>query len=163
MFRGMRRFKQLLTEEETYAIIDETTYGVLGVVGDDGYPYTVPVNHVRDGNVIYFHSAKAGHKNDAILNNPKVTFTFVDKDDIVSEEFTTYFRSAVVFGKASFVEDEAEKYNAFKLFCQKTCPDHMYRFEDVFSGHGKATVVIKVEIEKMTGKISLDLMNKMNK
>ena len=50
MFREMRRFKQLLSEEETYKIIDNTMYGVLGVIGDDGYPYTVSVNHVRDGN-----------------------------------------------------------------------------------------------------------------
>ena len=163
MFREMRRFKQLLSEEETYKIIDNTMYGVLGVIGDDGYPYTVSVNHVRDGNKIYFHSAKAGHKNDAILANPKVSFHFVDKDDIVEEEYTTYFRSANVFGTATFVEDEEEKVHAFRILCEKTCPEHMHKFEKAMAGSGKNAVVVRVDIEQMTGKESLDLMNSRKK
>ena len=71
---------------------------------------------MREGNKIYFHSAKAGHKNDAIKANPKVSFFFVDKDDIVCEEYTTYFRSAHIFGNATFVEDEEELYAVSKVF-----------------------------------------------
>ncbi len=155
----MRRFKQLLSEEETLKIIDDTTYGVLGLVGDDGYPYTTAVNHVREGNKIYFHSAKAGHKNDAIEKNPKVSFFFVDKDDIVGEEYTTFFRSAHVFGVANFVEDEEEKVHAFRILCEKLCPEHMHKFEKAMAGSGKNAVVVRVDIEQMTGKESLDLMN----
>lgn len=85
MFREMRRKKQKLAEEECRAIIERANSGVMGVIGDDGYPYTVPVNPFLMGNKLYFHSAKAGHKIDAIVKEPKVSFTFIDKDDVVSK------------------------------------------------------------------------------
>ena len=109
MFREMRRKKQKLAEEECRAIIERANSGVMGVIGDEGYPYTVPVNPFLMGNKLYFHSAKAGHKIDAIAKEPKVSFTFIDKDDVVSREFTTYFRSVQVFGKAHIVTDEEER------------------------------------------------------
>ena len=46
MFREMRRKKQLLSKEETIEILKVCTSGVLGVTGDDDYPYTVPVSYV---------------------------------------------------------------------------------------------------------------------
>lgn len=119
MFREMRRKKQKLAEEECRAIIERANSGVMGVIGDDGYPYTVPVNPFLMGNKLYFHSAKAGHKIDAIVKEPKVSFTFIDKDDVVSREFTTYFRSVQVFGKAHIVTDEEERQRAFRAFCER--------------------------------------------
>lgn len=163
MFREMRRCKQMLTQAEAYEIVDQATYGVLSLVSDDGYPYTVAVNHVRVDDKIYFHSAKEGHKIDAIAKNPKVSFSFVDQDDIVQAEYTTYFRSANVMGKASLVEDDTEKTQAFHALCQKTCPEYMHRFEEVMAGSGKNATVVKVQIEQITGKESLDLINSRNK
>ena len=46
MFRTMRRFKQQLPDAETEQILEEGKTGVLGVIGDDGYPYTVPLNYL---------------------------------------------------------------------------------------------------------------------
>lgn len=163
MFREMRRSRQMLTQAEAYEIVDRATYGVLGLVSDGEYPYTVAVNHVRVDDKIYFHSAKEGHKMDAIAKNPKVSFLFVDKDDIVQAEYTTYFRSANVMGKAHLVEDEAEKTQAFHALCQKTCPEYIHRFEEVMSGSGKNAVIVKVQIEQITGKESLGLINSRNK
>ena len=50
--------------------------GVLSVIGDDGYPYGVPINYVYDEkeNALYFHGAKEGHKIDAIKKSGKVCF-----------------------------------------------------------------------------------------
>ena len=76
MFREMRRKKQKLAEEECRAIIERANSGVMGVIGDDGYPYTVPVNPFLMGNKLYFHSAKAGHKIDAIVK--AVSYTHLD-------------------------------------------------------------------------------------
>ena len=59
MFREMRRKKQLLSKEkETIEILKSCTSGVLGVVGDDGYPYTVPVSYALKDDKIFIHSAK---------------------------------------------------------------------------------------------------------
>ena len=44
MFREMRRIKQLLSMEDTNAVMDRGTCGVMACLGDDDYPYAVPVN-----------------------------------------------------------------------------------------------------------------------
>lgn len=48
MFREMRRKKQLLPLEETIALIDNATCAIIGVIGDEGYPYTFPISHALD-------------------------------------------------------------------------------------------------------------------
>ena len=54
----MRRKKQLLPEAECQQILDDATSGVLSLLSDDGYPYGVPLSHVRKGDKLYFHCAK---------------------------------------------------------------------------------------------------------
>ncbi len=158
MFRKMRRFKQLLPEQETVNIITDTKTGVLGVIGDDGYPYTVPVNHVMVGDKIYFHSAKSGHKIESIKKCPKVSFSFIDKEDVISREYTTYFRSAQVFGKAYVVDDQEEKNMALRKLCEKFCSEDMDRFDEIMAKEASLAAVIRVDIEQMTGKEAIELV-----
>ncbi|MCD4712635.1 MAG: pyridoxamine 5'-phosphate oxidase family protein, partial [Clostridiales bacterium] len=99
MFREMRRNKQILSDVDTLAVMIRNTNGVLACHGDDDYPYAVPLSYVYFNDKIYFHSAKAGHKLDAILKDPKVSFAVIDEDTIVSQEYTSYFRSVIAFGK----------------------------------------------------------------
>ena len=73
MFRGMRRFKQQISNEECIRILKEQPRGVLSLIGDDGYPYGIPIDHwysEKDGK-IYFHGAREGHKIDAIRSCDK--------------------------------------------------------------------------------------------
>ena len=74
MFREMRRKRQQLSPEETEAVLDRCSSGTLAVLGDDGYPYAVPLSYVRHEGRIYFHCAKSGHKLDAIRACDKVCF-----------------------------------------------------------------------------------------
>ncbi|MDD4445890.1 MAG: pyridoxamine 5'-phosphate oxidase family protein, partial [Eubacteriales bacterium] len=113
MFREMRRIRQLMSAEETQKVLDRCTNGILACQGDDDYPYAVPLSYACANGKIYFHSAKTGHKVDAILKNPKVSFTVVDEDTIVSAEYTTYFRSVIAFGRARIAEDE-ERLEGFR-------------------------------------------------
>lgn len=82
------------------------TSGTLALHGDNGYPYAVPISYVYANGKIYFHSAVTGHKVDAILRDDKVSFCVVERDEIRPAEFTTYFRSVIVFGKARILTDE---------------------------------------------------------
>ncbi len=82
-FRKMRRFKQELNEKETLEILTNGKTGILGVIGDYGYPYTVPVNYVYENGKIYFHCAKAGHKLDAIRQCDKISLCVIEKDDVI--------------------------------------------------------------------------------
>lgn len=71
MFREMRRKRQLLSDEESEAILRKMPHGVLALHGDGGYPYAVPVSYVYADGKIYFHSALEGHKVDAIRQDAR--------------------------------------------------------------------------------------------
>ena len=108
MFREMKRKERQLSAELTEKILNKCTSGVLSVIGDDGYPYGVPVSYAYSDGKIFFHCAKEGHKVDAIKNKPKVSFTVIAQDDVIPEKYGTDFASVIAFGKASFVEDPEE-------------------------------------------------------
>ena len=68
MFREMLRKKQELSKEECIEILKKEKRGVLSVLGDEGYPYGMPINHYYDeeSGKLYFHGGKKGHKIDAM-------------------------------------------------------------------------------------------------
>ena len=123
MFRDMRRKKQLLPQDMTEEILRRGTSGVLALAGDGGYPYAVPISYVYDGEKLYFHCAKNGHKLDAIRREDKASFCVIAQDRIVPEEFTTYFRSVIAFGRIRVLEDETEKQSAIEQLALKYAPD----------------------------------------
>lgn len=158
MFREMRRKKQLLSEEESIAILEKATSGVLAVSGDEGYPYAVPLSYVYEDGKLYFHGAKSGHKLDAIMAEPKVSFCVIDQDNIIPEEYTTYFRSVIVFGKARIIEDEKELQNAIETLAIKYAPnDSAANREKAIKKEKKYMCMFVLEIEHMTGKEAIEL------
>lgn len=108
MFREMRRNKQLLSNNESVEILKNGTSGVLALLGDNEYPYAVPISYVYDNSKIYFHGAKSGHKIDAIRKCNKASFCVIAQDEIHPEKYTTYFKSVITFGKIRILEDENE-------------------------------------------------------
>ena len=108
MFRPMRRIKQQLSEEEALEVLTNAKRGVLSVIGDDGWPYGVYLNPHYENGKIYFHSARVGHKIDALRNDVRASFTIID-EGIKDEGGWAYtFKSVVVFGKVEFVENQNE-------------------------------------------------------
>ena len=122
MFREMRRKRQMLSEDDCKIILREGTSGVLALSGDDGYPYAVPLSYVYDGEKIFFHCAKSGHKLDAIRRNPKASFCVIGQDKVVPEEYTTYYRSVIAFGTVRILEDDREKYDSVQEIALKYAP-----------------------------------------
>ena len=108
-FRKMRRSRQQLTKSECDAILSKTTSGTLALLGDNGYPYAVPISYVYADGRLYFHSAQMGHKVDAIRRYDKASFCVIAADDVQPSEFTTYFRSVIAFGKIQIIESESER------------------------------------------------------
>lgn len=160
MFREMRRFKQLLPQSTTEEVLNRGTSGVLAVHGDEGYPYAVPVSYAyRDGK-IFFHCATAGHKYDAIKANPKVSFCVIDKDQIVEDEYTSYFRSVIAFGTAKILEDEDERWNAMYLIAEKYSPNHTHehRVERMNKEYNQNTCLVEITVEHVTGKEAIELV-----
>lgn len=157
MFREMRRNKQVLSAADTVAVLNRCTNGILACHGDEGYPYAVPVSFVFSEGKIYFHSAKSGHKVDAILQNPKVSFAVVDEDTIVSAEYTSYFRSAIAFGQARIVEGE-ERRAAFAALVEKYSGDQPTEAKQHEIARCDHALIIAIDIEHLTGKEAIELV-----
>ena len=105
MFREMRRAAQALPREECEEILKRRGEGVLAVAGDDGYPYAVPLNYVYADGKLIFHCAKVGHKTDAMKSCDKVSFCVIDAADVVPEEYSTAYRSVIVFGRVKILTE----------------------------------------------------------
>jgi nitroimidazol reductase NimA-like FMN-containing flavoprotein (pyridoxamine 5'-phosphate oxidase superfamily) len=159
MFREMRRKKQQLSEEETIEILKFHTAGVLGVTGDDGYPYTVPLSYVFKDGKLFFHCAREGHKLDGIQRNDKVSFCVIDADEVVQKTFTTHFRSVIVFGRARILTDDHERRSALTDLVEKFSPEFNAEGQKEIESGWKRVCVVEVRIEHMTGKEAIELVN----
>lgn len=155
----MRRKKQLLSDQESIDILKRETAGVLAVLGDDDYPYAVPLSYVYDHSKIYFHCAKMGHKIDAISQNSKASFCVVEQDQVIPEEYTTYFRSVIAFGKVRILEDENEIKQAIEKLAIKYYPkDSEENRNQVIAKEWKPLCMIEFSIEHLTGKEAIELV-----
>lgn len=155
MFRKMLKIKQLLSPEDTQAVLARCTGGTLACIGDDDYPYSVPLSFVYHNDKIYFHSAKIGHKMDAIKANPKVSFSVIDEDTIVSAEYTTYFRSVIAFGKAHMTDGE-ERIEGFKALVEKYSGDQPEeaKMKEILECTG--ALIVAIDVEHITGKEAIE-------
>lgn len=152
----MRRFKQKLSKEETIEILKTGKTGILGLIGDESYPYTVPINYVYENSKIYFHCAKSGHKIDAIKKCNKVSFCVIEKDDIVKEKLTTYFRSVIIFGKAKILKNDDEIFYSAQLLGLKYSDDKQAIDKEIKQAL-KALCCVEIVVEHMTGKEAIEL------
>ena len=159
MFREMRRKKQALPPEEAAEVLYRGTSGVLALSGDDGYPYAVPVSYVYDGEKLWFHGAKSGHKLDSIARCSKASFCVIDQDHVVPEEYTTYFRSVIAFGTIRVVTDEAQMREGAEKIALKYAPG------DTDEGRQKAIerewaplCILEMTVELLTGKAAAALL-----
>ncbi len=154
MFRPMRRFKQQMTEEECVTLLKEEKRGILSVIGDDGYPYGVPLNFYYDEGTeqIYFHCAKEGHKLDAIRACDKVCFTVMNQGWKDEDGWSYHPSSVIAFGRARIVEDEEEKISSARNFGNKYFPTKD-RTEEELAHSAVRMNMVAIRIEHMKGKL----------
>ena len=153
MFRNMIRAKQQLAPEECMEILKTEKRGVLSVLGDEGYPYGMPLNHYyneADGK-LYFHSGKQGHKLDALRANGKASFCVLDEGRRDAGDWALRFRSVIVFGRVEFVEDRGTVYEISAKLSRKFTDDEAY-IADELRRSGPATCMFALVPEHITGK-----------
>lgn len=159
MFPAMHRKKQLLSQEETAAVLARGSSGVLALAGEDGYPYAVPLSYVYDGGRLYFHCARSGHKLDAIRRCEKASFCVIDQDQIIPEEYTSYFRSVIAFGRVRILEDEGEKRAAIEKLALKYAPDSTVEDrKQVIQKEWEPLCMLEMELDHVTGKEAIELV-----
>lgn len=170
----MRRKDREMGIEFGLKVIDKAAYGILSMIDENDEPYGIPLSIVRDGDILYFHSAMDGKKVKIFEKNPKVNVAFVGETKIpenytkkeldemmkdeskaalfISSVFTTEFESTVVKGQVKPVEYEEEKIKAMKLICEKYTPTKMDYFNIAIKAGLKRTNVYKIEIEEIKAK-----------
>ena len=165
-FRPMRRKRQELPKEECEKILRNATAGVLSVLSDGGYPYGVPMSFVYAEGKLYFHSAVEGHKLDAIVKEDKCSFTIIDQDEIHPDEYTTYFRSVIAFGRIRRLESWEDILHGLQLLGGKYNPgDHVGLQHEIDKSiampsgipHTRVTVLC-MEIDHISGKEAIELV-----
>ena len=156
-FRPMRRHRQQLTDNDCIGILERATAGTLALLGDDGYPYAVPISFVYHEGCIYFHSAVAGHKVDAIRRNEKASFCVIDQDEVHGELYTTFFRSVIAFGRIRIIEDEEEKLAAVRLLGNRYNPDQDEALQKEMEKGLHRMLALCLKIEHLTGKEAIEL------
>lgn len=153
MFRELLRQNKKLSVEECIHILKTETRGVLSVLGDDDYPYGMPMNHwynEEDGN-IYFHCGKVGHRLDALKKHDKVSFCTYDKGYKNEGEWALNVKSVIVFGKIEIVDDMDSIVDITTKLSYKFTQDADYIREEI-EKYAKGTLLLKLVPENICGK-----------
>lgn len=154
MFRKMRRANQQLNPDLCMEILKNTTSGVLSLLGDEGYPYGVPLNHVVMDGRLYFHCAMEGHKADAIRGYDRASYCAIDADAVDAEALSTRFRSVIAFGRVRMVEDADLKRRVLMTVGERFAPGNMPKVLREIDEMLHRTGIIELTMEHITGKES---------
>ena len=154
---SMRRSKQELPYDECVTILDEGSWGVLSVHGDNGYPYGVPMNYVllddQEGSLsICMHSALTGHKMNAIKDDSRASFTVVGQSLIVPEEITDYYRSTIAFGTVRVENYPVLREQMLVALGNKYCTGLEELVHDDIRKSGPRCAVLVMDVEHLSGK-----------
>ena len=154
MFRELTRINKKLSHEECVELLKNETRGVLSVLGDDDYPYGMPMNHwynEEDGK-IYFHCGKVGHRLDALRKHNKVSFCVYDKGYRNEGEWAWNVKSVIAFGKVAIIEDMDMIADITTKLSYKFTNDKEY-IEKEIKQSGPNTLLLQLTPEHICGKL----------
>ena len=158
MFRPMRRFRQELPREECDEVLLNGMRGVMAFLGDDDYPYAVPLDYLYEPSErrLYFHGARAGHKVDALRAHEKASFCVMGEGVPVQGRYGLDVRSVICFGRLHEVEPGAATIEVVRALGLRYVP-RVYpsaaAVRDEVEEAGARTLCYYLDIEHMTGKL----------
>lgn len=154
MFREVTRRKQALSTVECIEILKAEKRGVLSVLGDEGYPYGMPMNHwyCEEDGKLYFHSGMKGHRSDAMKACDKASFCVYDAGYRREGEWALNIRSVIVFGRLQVVEDEAAALEFIRRLSAKFTDDTDYVEREIREAMDH-TLIFTLTPEHITGKL----------
>lgn len=151
--RPMRRKDRQIPEAEARALLEKAEYGVLASASAEGLPYATPLSYVFLEGKIYFHCARTGQKVENISAMPDVCFCVVGATQPVYDgSFSTFYESALAFGRACLVENTQEKTAALRALCEKYLPEHMDKADDDIAQSFARTALWCINVEYVSGK-----------
>lgn len=154
MFRDLIRKNKMLSVQDCVEILKNETRGVLSVMGDDDYPYGMPMNYwynEEDGK-IYFHCGKVGHRLDALKKHDKVSFCTYDKGYRNEGEWAWNVKSVIVFGRIEIIDDIDKIADVTTKLSYKFTQDDEYIKKEI-EVSGRNTLLLELTPEHICGKL----------
>lgn len=154
MFRKMRRVGQQISEDECREILRTEKRGVLSLIGDEGYPYGIPLDHwyCEENGRIYFHGAKEGHKIDSIKKCDKASYCVYDEGYTKPGEWALNIKSVIVFGRIRLVTDKEKDREICTRLVQKFTDDEDFLEKELKNSLARVQCLELIP-EHMTGKL----------
>lgn len=151
MFPELSKKNRALSREEAIRILTETRDGTLALIGENGYPYSVPMSYAYLDGKIYLHGLNKGYKMDMLRKNDKVSFSVIGESMVVPEKTSVKFKSVIIFGRARILPEE-EKGAALALISDKYSGDYPEIVAKNTKALWNAFSAVEIDIEHMTGK-----------
>ena len=154
MFRDLARKHKQISAEECLRLLKEETRGVLSVLGDEGYPYGMPMNHwynEADG-AIYFHCGKAGHRLDALKRCDKVPFCVYNQGFREEGQWAWKVNSVIVFGRVEIIDNLEQIVDITTKLSYKFTQDEEYIRREIEQA-AERTLLLKLTPEHICGKL----------
>jgi hypothetical protein len=146
------------SQKTIYAILDAGFLCHVGFVVD-GQPYVIPTGYGRAGDTLYLHGSAASRMLRTLAEGIDVCVTATLLDGIVLARSAFHhsmnYRSVVILGKASAIEEEQEKTAALRVISEQIVRG---RWDDVRKPTAqelKATAVLKLPIKEASAKIRI--------
>ncbi len=151
----MRKTNQEITEKKVLdEILTQSRICRIAMI-DHGLPYLLPFNYGYQSNCIYIHTATVGKKLDILRNNPIVCFEIELTAEVISDEtackWATRYRSVIGNGHIDIISDFDQKILGLEIIMKHNGAPPPYVFE---SGHIDSLVILKLNIDTITGKQS---------
>ena len=153
MFRDLTHKNKAASREECIRLLESEKRGVLSVLGDDGYPYGMPLNHWYDADngCIWFHAGHGGHREDALRRCDKVSYCVHDEGYTLPGDWVKHVTSTIIFGRMEFVDDMNEIVRVTTALSLKFIQDAEHIRKEIAASAHK-TVLMKLTPEHMSGK-----------
>ena len=153
MFRELTKKNRQLPMEACIELLMRQPRGVLSVLGDDDYPYGLPMDHwyCKEDGCIYFHSGNSGHKIDAIKKHAKASFCVYDQGFREEGDWALHIKSVIVFGRIQIVEDPRQAIALTRQLSYKYTSDSAY-IEDEIRKYASSLLVFRLIPEHICGK-----------
>jgi nitroimidazol reductase NimA-like FMN-containing flavoprotein (pyridoxamine 5'-phosphate oxidase superfamily) len=138
------------------AILDEALICHVGFVVD-GQPYVIPTTHAREGDRLYFHGSTASRMLRSLRGGIPacVTASVVDGLVLARSAFhhSVNYRSVVVLGRASPVEDETEKLRALRILAEHVVPGRWEEVREPSPSELRQTMVLAMALQEASAKV----------
>jgi len=153
MFRELARKNKQISMEECVEILKQEKRGVLSVLGDEDYPYGMPMNHWYDeeNGIVWFHCGKVGHRLDALRRHDKVSFCVYDQGYREEGDWALNIRSVIVFGRMEIVDDMDTIVDVTTRLSHKFTLDDAYIQKEIQQS-AKGTLLLRLVPEHICGK-----------